>query len=84
MIGQNVKNFNLGKLKKTTVTASSGLLLLMTFAKDIGLIEELERLLSHLKKRRRGYSVSEKILSLFFSSQRYLPFLKYESGQIEV
>lgn len=63
MIGQNVKNFNLGKLQKTTVTASSGLFLLMTFAKDIGLIEELERQLSHLKKRRRGYAVSEKILS---------------------
>lgn len=63
MIGQNVKNFNLGKLQKTTVTASSGLLLLMIFAKDIGLVEELERRLSHLKKRRRGYAVSEKILS---------------------
>jgi hypothetical protein len=63
MIGQKIKNFNLGKLQKTTVTASSGLLLLMTFAKDIGLIEELERRLSHLKRRRRGYAVSEKIMS---------------------
>jgi len=63
MVGQNIKNFNLGKLQKTTVTASSGLLLLMTFAKDIGLIEELEKRLSHLKKRRRGYAVSEKIMS---------------------
>jgi len=63
MICQKIKNFNLGKLKKTTVTASSGLLLLMTFAKDIGLIDALERVLSHLKKRRRGYTVSEKILS---------------------
>jgi hypothetical protein len=33
------------------------------FAKDIGLIEALERVLSHLEKRRRGYTVSEKILS---------------------
>jgi len=63
MIGQKIKNFNLGKLKKTTVTASSGLVLLMTFAKDIGLIEALERVFSHLRKRRRGYTVSEKILS---------------------
>jgi len=37
------KKFNLGKLKKTTVSASSGPVLLMTFAKDIGLIEALER-----------------------------------------
>jgi hypothetical protein len=63
MVSQNIKNFNLGKLQKTTVTASSGLLLLMTFAKDIGLIEELERTLAHLKKRRRGYAVSEKVMS---------------------
>jgi len=63
MIGQKIKNFNLGKLQKTTVTASSGLLLLMTFAKDIGLVNALEKALAHLKKRKRGYTVSEKILS---------------------
>lgn len=63
MIGQRVKNFNIGQLRKTNVTASSGLLLIMTFAKDIGLIDELERRFAHLKKRKRGYTVSEKILS---------------------
>ena len=63
MIGQKVKNFNLGSLKKTKVTASSGLILLMSFAKEIGLAAELEKRLSHLKKRKRGYCVSEKILS---------------------
>lgn len=35
----------------------------MSFAKEIGLINELEKKFSHLKKRRRGYCVSEEILS---------------------
>jgi len=63
MIRQKVKYFNLGLLRKTKVTASSGLILIMSFAKEIGLIDELEKRFSHLKKRKRGYSVSEKILS---------------------
>ncbi len=63
MIGQQVKNFKLGSLKKTKVTASSGLMLIMSFAKEIGLTAALEKGLSHLKKRKRGYCVSEKILS---------------------
>jgi len=63
MIRQKIKYFNLGSLKKTKVTASSGLILLMSFAREIGLIDELEKTFSHLKKRKRGYCVSEKILS---------------------
>jgi hypothetical protein len=63
MIGQQVKNFKLGTLKKTKVTASGGLILIMSFAKEIGLAAALEKRLSHLKKRKRGYCVSEKILS---------------------
>jgi len=63
MIRQKVKNFNLGSLRKTKVTASSGLILIMSFAKEIGLADELEKRFSHLKKRKRGYCVSEKILS---------------------
>ena len=63
MLQQRVKNFNLGLLNKTKVTASSGLILIMSFAKEIGLIDELEKKFSHLKKRKRGYCVSEKILS---------------------
>ena len=63
MLQQRVKNFNLGLLKKTKVTASSGLILIMSFAKEIGLIDELEKKFSHLKKRKRGYCVSEKVLS---------------------
>ena len=63
MIRQKVKNFNIGLLNKTKVTASSGLILIMSFAKEIGLIDELEKSLSHLKQRKRGYSVSEKIFS---------------------
>jgi hypothetical protein len=39
----------IGQLRKTNVTASSGLLLLMTFSKGMGLIDELERRLAHLK-----------------------------------
>jgi len=35
----------------------------MSFAKEIGLAAALEKRLSHLKKRKRGYCVSEKILS---------------------
>ena len=35
----------------------------MTFAQDIGLGKELDRTFSHLKQRRRGYSVSAKILA---------------------
>lgn len=63
MLQQRVKNFNLGLLKKTKVTSSSGLMLIMSFAKEIGLIDELEKRFSHLKERKRGYCVSEKILS---------------------
>lgn len=64
MIRQKVKNFNIGSLRKTKVTASSGLILIMSFAREIGLIDELEKRFSHLKRRKRGYGVSEKILSL--------------------
>jgi len=63
MIRQKIKNFNLGLLRKTKVTASSGLILIMSFAKEIGFIDELEKRFSHLKKRKQDYSVSEKILS---------------------
>jgi len=35
----------------------------MSFAREIGLIDELEKRFSHLKKRNRGYSVSKKVLS---------------------
>jgi hypothetical protein len=63
MIRQNIENFKLGTLRRTKVTASSGLALLMTFAKDIGLAKQLDCCFSHLKRRRRGYSVSAKILS---------------------
>lgn len=63
MIRQNIQNFKLGSLYRTKVTASSGLALLMTFAQDIGLGKQLDRLFSHLKRRRRGYSVSAKVLS---------------------
>ncbi|MBP6059309.1 MAG: IS1380 family transposase [Candidatus Saccharicenans sp.] len=63
MIRQEVKNFKLGSLHGTKVTASSGLALLMTFAKDIGLGKQLDQCFSHLKRRQRGYSVSAKIVS---------------------
>jgi hypothetical protein len=63
MIRQNIENFKLGTLRRTKVTASSGLALLMTFAKDIGLAKQLDCCFSHLKQRRRGYSVSAKIFS---------------------
>jgi len=41
MVSQKPKNFNLGILHRTKVTASSWLFLLMTFAHDIGLRKEL-------------------------------------------
>jgi hypothetical protein len=63
MIRQNIQNFKLGSLQRTKVTASSGLALLMTFAKDIGLGKQLDLRFSHLKLRQRGYSVSAKVLS---------------------
>jgi hypothetical protein len=63
MIRQNIQNFKLGSLHRTKATASSGLALLMTFAKDIGLGKQLDLCLSHLKRRQRGYSVSAKVLS---------------------
>ena len=62
MILQNIRSYKLGTLHRTCVTASSGLALLMTFAEDIGLGKTLERTLAHLKRRRRGYAVSTKIL----------------------
>jgi hypothetical protein len=63
MIRQNIQNFKLGSLHRTKATASSGLALLMTFAKDIGLGKQLDLCFSHLKRRQRGYSVSAKLLS---------------------
>jgi len=63
MIRRNIQNFKLGTLRRTKVTASCGLALLMSFAKDIGLGKQLEFCFSHLKRRNRGYSVSAKILS---------------------
>ena len=63
MIRQNLQNFKLGTLHKTKVIGSSGLALLMTFAKDIGLDKQLDRMFGHLKERRRGYSISAKILT---------------------
>jgi hypothetical protein len=63
MICHHLRNFKLGSLQRTQVTGSSGLALLMTFAQDIGLGRQLDSLFSHLKLRRRGYSVSAKILS---------------------
>jgi len=44
MIRQKVKNFNLGSLKKTKVTASSGLILIMSFAIELGLAALEKRL----------------------------------------
>jgi hypothetical protein len=64
MIHQKLKNFNLGSLKKTKVTSSSGLLLILKFAEEIGLYKEIEARFSHLKQRDSGYSVSQMILSL--------------------
>lgn len=64
IISQKSKNFNIGVLKKTKVTASSGLLLILKFAEEIGLIDELERRFFHLKKRDRGYSTSQIFLSI--------------------
>jgi len=63
MIRQDIQNFKLGSLHRTKATASSGLALLMTFAKDIGLGKQLDLCFSHLKRRERGYSVSAKVLS---------------------
>jgi len=63
MIRQNIQNFKLGRLHRTKVTASCGLALLMTFAKDIGLGKQLDLRFSHLKRRQRGYAVSAKVLS---------------------
>jgi hypothetical protein len=39
MTHQNIQNFKLGSFHHTKATASSGLALLMTFAKDIGLVK---------------------------------------------
>ena len=63
MIHQKTQIFKLGHLKKTKVTASSGLALLMSFVQDIGLSQKLDQTFSHLKYRQRGYAVSAKILS---------------------
>lgn len=63
MIRQNIANFKRGTLRRTRVTASSGLALLMTFAKDLGPAKQLHDCFSHLKRRRRGYSVSAGILA---------------------
>ena len=64
IIKQNLKNFNIGMLKKTKVTASSGLLLILKFAEEIGLFKEIDKRFSHLKERDRGYSVSQMFLSI--------------------
>jgi len=63
MIHQDIQNFKLGSLHRTKATASSGLALLLIFAKDIGLVKQLDRSFSHLKLRERGYSLSAKVMS---------------------
>ena len=63
MISQRIRNFKLGTLHQTQVTGSAGMALLLTFAQDLGLGKELDRLFSHLKQRQRGYSVSALLLS---------------------
>lgn len=63
MISQHLQNFKLGTLHQTQVTGSAGMALFLTFAQDLGLGKELDRLFSHLKKRQRGYSVSALLLS---------------------
>jgi hypothetical protein len=63
MIAQQLRNFKLGTLHRTQATGSAGIALLMTFAQNIGLGKELDRLFSHLKQRRRGYTVSALLLS---------------------
>jgi len=64
MINYKSKNFNLGLLKKTKVTASSGLLLILKFAEEIGFFKEVEKKFHSLKQRARGYSVSQMIMSM--------------------
>lgn len=64
MIKYKSKNFNLGTLKKTKVTSSSGLLLILKFAEEIGLFKEVEKKFSSLKQRDSGYSVSHMIMSM--------------------
>jgi hypothetical protein len=64
MIKYKSKNFNLGTLKKTKVTSSSGLLLILKFAEEIGLFKEVEEKFSSLKQRASGYSVSQMIMSI--------------------
>jgi hypothetical protein len=63
MIRQNLQNFKLGTLHRTKVIGSSGLALLMTFAKDIGLDKRLDSLFAHFKERRRGYAISAKVMA---------------------
>ncbi len=64
MVRQKVKNFNFGSLRKTKVTASSGLILIMSFAKEIGLADELDKRFSYLKKRKkkkRSHAIEEEV-----------------------
>lgn len=64
IINQRTKNFNIGNLKKSKVTGSAGLLLILKFAEEIGLVDELEKRFCHLKQRDRGYRVSQVLLSI--------------------
>lgn len=64
IINQSLKNFNIGSLKKSKVTGSAGLLLILKFAEEIGFLKELERRFCHLKQRDRGYSVSQLLISI--------------------
>jgi hypothetical protein len=63
IISQKSKNFNIGILKRTKVTASSGLMLILKFAEEIGVMKELEKEFSHLKQRERGFSVSQLMMA---------------------
>lgn len=64
MIKYKSKNFNLGTLTKTKVTSSSGLLLILKFAEEIGLFKEVEERFSSLKQRASGYPVSQMIMPM--------------------
>ena len=63
MIRQGRLNFKV-ETTNAKITPNAGLVLVQRIAEALGVIDRLESRLGHLKRRRRGYRVSEKVMDM--------------------
>ncbi len=90
MIKDNLRKFKVEKSKKLRVTSKAGLAVIGSFAREIGLFEELEGRLKGLRERERGYKIYEKIFYIMGlvisggSRLRHIGVLNSDEGLLEL